>query len=261
MRFKPIRLLQDGLPKADHTCPVRLFFCGKTVRIEVIVLVKRERPVPERYSKNVPGDFYVETGCCITCGVPMGEAPEFFEMDDDQCYIVKQPASQEERISLVDAIGTQEVGCIRYAGTDRKVMERMRDKGDIDCCDSPLALDLIRTIVTFAALDDLAGVVAGLCQTTEREIAEWPYRKLAVDNFQDADVAILRLSWAVDCVLALEIRALRADHFKLTCLRDQGVSHYASSVLHGLLSRTFSLTDIRWMTPFEWDNGLGNPEP
>ncbi len=219
--------------------------------------------MPERYSKNVPGDFYVETGCCITCGVPMAEAPEFFEMDDDQCYIVRQPASEAETIRLVDAVGTQEVGCIRYAGDDRKVMERMRDKGDIDCCDSPLAQDIIRTIATFAALDpDPEGVAAGLRHSVSRENAEKTYRNLVIGDAEDAGDAIrLRLSWMSGCHVVFEIRPLEADRFKLTCLRDEGVSHYASGILHGLLSRTFGISDIRWMTPSEWDNGLSHPKP
>ena len=33
------------------------------------------------YTKNVAGDFYVEDGCCITCGVPTGIAPDIFEYD------------------------------------------------------------------------------------------------------------------------------------------------------------------------------------
>jgi hypothetical protein len=71
----------------------------------------------------------------------------------------------------------------------------------------------------------------------------------------------LQLSWIHGCTLALEVRALQADRFKLTCLRDDVVSHYASGLLHELLSQTFGISDIRWMTPFEWENGLSKAKP
>lgn len=82
----------------------------------------------ERYAKNVPGDFYIENLCCASCGVICDEAPPLIRFDDTpesgHCYVYKQPSTPVEFEQMLNAIEVQDLGCIRYAGTDPKVLER-----------------------------------------------------------------------------------------------------------------------------------------
>ena len=47
---------------------------------------------------NVQGDFYVEDGCCLSCGIPYSEAPELFIWDEAEshCYVCRQPQNEAE---------------------------------------------------------------------------------------------------------------------------------------------------------------------
>ena len=51
---------------------------------------------------NVPGDFYVEDGCCTMCLVPFTEAPELFgECQDPKGYpqLLREAATGDTRRS------------------------------------------------------------------------------------------------------------------------------------------------------------------
>jgi hypothetical protein len=63
--------------------------------------------------RNTPGEFYVEHGCCLLCGVPWYIAPELFAYDDSGCWVMKQPADANEREKMLKVIDTQELDCIR----------------------------------------------------------------------------------------------------------------------------------------------------
>jgi hypothetical protein len=82
------------------------------------------------YSKNAPGDFYVEAGCCLGCGVPWHEAPDHFTVDDVQCYVKRQPANEAEVRNMISAMHLQEIDCIRYNGRDPKIVAAIRAKSD-----------------------------------------------------------------------------------------------------------------------------------
>jgi len=89
---------------------------------------------------NVPGDFYVEEGCCIMCTVPFGEAPELFGVAQDpkgdpHCYVKRQPASAVELDQMVNAIQYAETQCIRYRGTEKRIQLRLLEVGQGIVCD------------------------------------------------------------------------------------------------------------------------------
>ena len=89
-------------------------------------------PFPE----NVPGDFYVEDGCCLSCNMPTTEAPDLFAYaDDGHCYVRKQPATAREMWQMVGAFTVQDVGCIRYKGRNRVIQIRLIAAGEGDQCD------------------------------------------------------------------------------------------------------------------------------
>ncbi len=93
---------------------------------------------------NVPGDFYVEDGCCTLCGVPQVLAPELFSVIDDKaehCYVRKQPSTAAERRHMLDTIWGAELECIHYRGTERAVQTQLVTLGVGAVCDS-LPMDL-----------------------------------------------------------------------------------------------------------------------
>ena len=88
---------------------------------------------------NVPGDYYVEDGCCMTCEVPLAWAPDLFAWRFDShgsphCYVKKQPETSDEEDRMFEAIRHAEAGCIRYCGRDRAIQERLVEAGEGPIC-------------------------------------------------------------------------------------------------------------------------------
>ena len=216
-----------------------------------------------RYCKNVAGDFYVEEGCCITCAVPMTEAPEFFEMDEEQCYIVKQPSSAEETAYLLDVIRTQEAGCIRYAGKDLAIIQRMFEGGDGDSCDDPIASTYVRTVVrvNFPAetshhfLQALAAVAQ-----TELNVNNWPGYIFASIEI-NTDKATTMFGWYGDMVCGVEVSTIGDKTFKLELQPISGGGAGATRMFDTLLRLVPGTDGIWWMTQSEWLNGLSQARP
>lgn len=91
-----------------------------------------------RHPASAPGDFYVEYKCCLACGVPQALAPELVGWTDEHyahCFWKKQPETSAEIEQAIKVLKSQELGCHRYAGTDRSILERLASEG---CCDHPL---------------------------------------------------------------------------------------------------------------------------
>src|SRR5262245_8687766 len=82
------------------------------------------------YPKNAPGDFYVEEGCCTLCGVPWDVAPDHFAVDDEQCYIKRQPTNGAEVRRMIAAMHVQELGRIRYKGREQEIIDAIRANSD-----------------------------------------------------------------------------------------------------------------------------------
>jgi hypothetical protein len=91
----------------------------------------------EHHPKTATGPFYVVDGCCISCGVPHQIAPDLFAWDDNDgtCYFKRQPQTSVEIDKTVRVIGTQDVGCIRYAGNDSEMLRRLAELGGRSQCD------------------------------------------------------------------------------------------------------------------------------
>jgi hypothetical protein len=83
----------------------------------------------KRYPLNVVGDFFVEDGCCISCGLAHAEAPgflaEFEETIDGHCYVKRQPQTPQEIDEAIDAIMISEVKCIHYEGNSIEILEKI----------------------------------------------------------------------------------------------------------------------------------------
>jgi hypothetical protein len=88
---------------------------------------------------NVPGDYFVEDDCCMTCEVPFHFAPDLFAYyhdtpDGPHCYVKKQPESPAEQDRMFEAIRHAEAGCIMYRGRDRAIQERLVEAGEGPIC-------------------------------------------------------------------------------------------------------------------------------
>ncbi len=81
-------------------------------------------------------DFYVENGCCLTCGVPQSVAPDLVGWSDENahCYWKKQPRTSEELDQALKVLDQQELGCHRYAGSDSEILARVAPEH----CDHPI---------------------------------------------------------------------------------------------------------------------------
>jgi len=110
----------------------------------------------QRHRMNAPGSFYVVDGCCTSCGVPEASAPEMFAYDPAMhCYVRRQPVSADEVERALQVIRGQELGCIRYCGTDLVILRRLAEAGESSSCDFPLkgAEPVLRNVVTFVVSD------------------------------------------------------------------------------------------------------------
>lgn len=88
------------------------------------------------FAENVRGDFYVEDGCCTSCGMPSTVAPELFSYaPDGHCFVSKQPSNAIEARKMIEAFEVQDIGCIRYKGTNRVIQIKLIASGEGDQCD------------------------------------------------------------------------------------------------------------------------------
>lgn len=89
-------------------------------------------PFPE----NAFGDFYVEDGCCTSCGMPSTVAPGLFSYaNDGHCFVSKQPSDEKEVFQMIQAFEAQDIGCIRYKGANRVIKIKLIALGEGDQCD------------------------------------------------------------------------------------------------------------------------------
>jgi hypothetical protein len=75
------------------------------------------RALKRRAPPGEPGDIRqatVEDGCCTLYGIPWAEAPDHLAVDEKQCCIERQPATEAEVRKLITATHVSELGCIPY---------------------------------------------------------------------------------------------------------------------------------------------------
>lgn len=70
------------------------------------------------YPLNVPGDWYVEDGCCLICTVPGDIAPDLFAVNEEplHCYVCRQPETPRHLNQMLEAAWYADLECIRYRG-------------------------------------------------------------------------------------------------------------------------------------------------
>lgn len=114
-----------------------------------------DKNLPERFPKNVKGDFYVENQVCIACGAPEAEAPDLIDhskQDYGHCFFKKQPQTSDELDRAINAMHVSCIAGIRYAGKDENILMRLYELGlekDCDYMPSEIYKYGIRNKVTF----------------------------------------------------------------------------------------------------------------
>jgi hypothetical protein len=82
---------------------------------------------------------YVDSECCTNCGVPWHFAPETFAEGPDVCFVKRQPAGATELRKVLRVFRYQDLGCIRYAGTNPRIISILKKVGEGQACDNVLA--------------------------------------------------------------------------------------------------------------------------
>ncbi len=82
---------------------------------------------------SAPGDFWVESACCTSCGVPQAYAPDLVGWTDEpfaSCYWKKQPETPAELEQAFKIFQGQELDCHHYRGKDPVILARIGSRGD-----------------------------------------------------------------------------------------------------------------------------------
>ena len=83
----------------------------------------------DRAIENISGPFYtVSVGCDCGCGLPESSAPELLRMTDDrsnQSYFYKQPETNLEIASAINAVNVCPIHDVRYGGQDPEIIKRI----------------------------------------------------------------------------------------------------------------------------------------
>ena len=82
-----------------------------------------------------PGEIYIDSSCCTSCGVPWSVAPELFEERDRVCAVRRQPNNVPELRRALKVFVTQDLGCVRYRGEDQRVVKLLTRVGCRAHCD------------------------------------------------------------------------------------------------------------------------------
>lgn len=214
------------------------------------------KPQPE----NVPGPFYVEVGCCTACGVPQSIAPELFGEDAEQyCFVKRQPHTTAETDSMLRVVATQELGCIRYRGTDQATLRRLVEAGEGAQCDAsppPGVTEVRRDHVTFVVRDPGAAWTGRtILQRLLSHLAGHPYLQYKTTPIsEDAvrGVTSVSVSWFQDEFHRLETSV--SPQPGRYVLRHFGPPRF-SDTLNDWLAIDDAFDDVRWQTETEWAAG------
>ena len=210
------------------------------------------------HPKNAAGPFYVLNGCCTACGVPTAIAPELFEFDStDHCYVKRQPSSNAEMEKALHVLRGQELGCIRYRGTDESILRRLAEAGGADQCDHPPAgVDVVlRNVVTFVISDSKNGTSAPSRLAEEFCVylkGRYPHLEVRTKSVELREgEASFALAWFEDHFHPIAIRSVeKSGRWMILHRGNLGLSEFLDDWLRS--AERFS--DLRWYSEDAWDS-------
>ena len=212
-----------------------------------------------RYHLNVIGPYYVVDGCCTACGVPESVAPELFGGAHDHCFVKQQPQSTDEVDAMLNVIVAQDLGCIRYAGSDEKVLRRLAESGESAQCDVAPPRDAVRArrdhVVFSARADAGPWTRRRILERLVSSVAAW--RSTSI--FDDGTVATVSVAWFEDNYYRLEVLASHRPGEWL--VRHHGPPGMSDS-LQEWLAKDELFHGVRWQTKAQWKaDGPSQPKP
>lgn len=211
--------------------------------------------------------FYVQPGCCTACMAPHEEAPALMGMDaaTGECFFARQPADDREVYLAMKAISVAELDCLRYGGTDERILRRMARLDGRALCDHAPPADADtspRTHVSFAApgLASAWEVAAALAAVIGRNP-----RVRQTPPAADGGEVRLEFAWPGGALHPVWISAdARAAGRWVVRHHAQGLAQVGVAIsLDDWLRDDPRLGDLRWYTAAEWDAGghTGSPWP
>jgi ferredoxin len=89
------------------------------------------------HPRSAPGDFYVQAECCMSCMVVFEVAPDLFGQDHEtgECFVQRQPTTETEVDRMLEAVRSAEARCVRYAGSNAEVIQKLVARGEQRQCD------------------------------------------------------------------------------------------------------------------------------
>lgn len=215
---------------------------------------------PKRHSLNVIGPFYVEDGCCTACGVPRWVAPDLFgDGDDIHCFVKRQPDKPDEIDAMMNVMAAQDLGCIRYSGSDQLLLRRLAENGGSAQCDVAPPADAVplrRDHVVFSVKPGPEPwTPRGILEQLVAFAAKW--RTTAI--FDDGTTATVSVSWFQDNYHRVEARVSHRPGEWL--VRHHGPPLLGDTV-HEWLTQHSTFDDVRWQTKAQWKaQGPSQPKP
>ena len=216
------------------------------------------------YPLNVEGPFYVEDGCCTSCGIPEGTAPGLFAWSGDgHCFVARQPENPAELEGMVEVVNCAELDCIRYRGADPSILRRLVENGDGDKIDVPVPPEwrpFVRNTVTFAPRPEFAAG-ANLVEDFVGHLAELNHDRPEPYRYRWRR-AWLRPGWGIDQTARIAICWFGNTYHWMNFVIDRGgavVWHHRrdnhgrglSRLIHGWVKARPQFAELRWFTADE----------
>ena len=152
---------------------------------------------------------------------------------------------------MIRVVATQELGCVRFRGTDLAIQRRLTEAGEGGQCDGPPprgAEPLQRDHVSFLAAERAEpftgpAILEPLVSYLAKQ--QQAYKTTAVASGDGEAPASVTVSWFQDRFYRIELRAARSPRSWL--LRHFGPPRFSDTV-HDWLNSDEAFADVRWQT-------------
>jgi hypothetical protein len=215
---------------------------------------------PKRYSKNVPGDFYVEDGCCTACGIPEYHAPELttYDAPDLHCYFSKQPENNSELYNAIKAVFASEVQCLRYAGEDEGILRRLAEADVRETCDRqelvPDVAPIVRNHVTFSGAHILSAYeLADAFRDHLKNTSGWN-KHLNLSGIEpDGHAVTFTYTWYDRERYPISFKAVGNEWHVFHARKGESAASRGISVsIDAWLRTSRQFNDIKWFAESDW---------
>jgi hypothetical protein len=220
------------------------------------------------HPSNAPDPFYVRNGCCITCGVPESVVPDLFGWTEDEthCFVRRQPVTPSEIDTMIEAMWSSEVDCIRYRGEDPALLTRIAEFGGAHGCDvdpGPI-LASIRTLVAFRSRlgrEDSAAALADRFRAS-LEAMEGPLPMQVRPRWRRRPARVT-FSWSAPIAgpghfhsVSFASRREGGGHFEARLATGWSPAAQGLALLvHDWLAKTEAAEGVRWFSRAELEAG------